>query len=436
MDPELLKLILAQMNASGSSDLGGLLGMGTAPSPSSLSGAMNPETLVALGLLNPQSINAGVDAQLAELMTEYAKKNAPAPVKFEASPAVFQQSLGQWGIQPQVSPDGRLAQFNENTGNKAQDVVAAGLNAIASGKLTAEQLQAGLAQDILDNPDDYKGIQDASSLIQRTWKDFESQYKDFGNAVAKYQYETAQGVTQAGPAPTRQQAMNEYYKSIGAPQLSLLGDPSATYQFDPLTFADPAKIKALSEAVGRADTVVSRETNRVPKGMVSESEKLRQSYTAKGIEDTARAYAEKVANSKVDVASRAGAIARGAALGTTVPFLGTGLGALIGYGVGTARQSKEKGEWRDAYQQAYEREKARLEGEASKAPAVTAETLSGDLSLAKAKQYTAQKALNDELAFNQQVADLVSQGLAARGKTPFNQNLQQILAYATTPKKK
>ena len=115
--------------------------------------------------------------------------------------------------------------------------------------------------------------------------------------------------------------MSEYYKSIGAPQLSLLGDPSATYQFDPLTFADPKKLQALSEAVGRAQTVVSRETNRVPKGLVSESEKLRQSYTAKGIEDAAKTYATKVANSKVDVAGRAGAIARGAAFGSILPLI-------------------------------------------------------------------------------------------------------------------
>ena len=124
--------------------------------------------------------------------------------------------------------------------------------------------------------------------------------------------------------------MSEYYKSIGAPQLSLLGDPSATYQFDPLTFADPKKLQALSEAVGRAQTVVSRETNRVPKGLVSESEKLRQSYTAKGIEDAAKTYATKVANSKVDVAGRAGAIARGAAFGSILPSIDIVTGKQIG----------------------------------------------------------------------------------------------------------
>lgn len=436
MDLELLKLILAQMAAQGSPITDNVLtGASSLPSASSLAGAMNPETLVALGLLNPQSINAGVDAQLSKLMTEYAKKNAPAPVKFEASPAYFQNTLSPFGITAQIDPSGRLAQFNENTGNKIQDIVSAGLNAIASGRLTADQIIAGMAKDIVDNPNDYQGVQDYATQIQGAWKDFESKYKNFGDAVAKYQYDTANSAADSAIAPTRQQAMNEYYNSIGAPQLSLLGDPNAGYKFDPLTFADPNKLKALSEAVNRASTVTQRETNRVSDGMVSSASKAQDVYTAKGIDESAKAYATKVANSKVKVFDRSKSLGAAGALSTLIPFVAPV--ALSAAHLGsTGRQTEDKKKWQSTYEEAFKREKARLLADAAKQPKVSAETFSTDLRLAKAKQYTAEKALQDELSYNQQVADLVSQGLAAQGKTPFNANLQQILAYATAPKKK
>lgn len=373
-------------------------------SPSSISSVLNPEVMVASGLLDPDVLGAGITGAENQLAQEFlAETSRSVPVPLETTPMWFRDITSEYGVQAVSDPTTGRVVFAPTAGNDLSDYVATQFNAISSGDITASQAKTALA-DLVSSDERYKPFASELTNIQNSLDAFEKKSEASKNASLKYEYDVSQAAG-SGVAPTRQQAMAEYYKQIGLPQLALLGDPTATYQIPAETFLRGQKVKDLEAELAKQQSAMKRGESRYGQG-AEYATKQAEVYTQKAIADEARKRAEaKVAEIEQPIK----------------PWQRQ-------YAVQFNREKDE------AYKRFYDAAVREL----SQKPVsgVSISNLSPDYGLAKAKAYTAEKALTAEQERAAKVAELVSQGLAARGKTPFNAQLEQLLGYAITSKTK
>ena len=393
-------------------------------SPSSITSALNPEVLLASGLINPDTLGAGIAGTEQQLIQEFlAETTNNVPVPLEVTPMWFRDVTGNYGVQAVSDPaSGRLV-FAPTAGNDLSDYMATQFNAISSGEITASQAKTALA-DLVSKDEAYKPFASQLSSIQNALDAFEKKAETSNNAALKYEYDRSQAASSA-VAPTRQQALNEYYKSIGVPQLALLGDPSVGYQIPSQVFERGQKLSELEKELAKQQSAMKRGENRYGEG-AAYANKQAEVYAQKAIADEARRRAEEATSGmKSSLGWTEDPVSKVLNLASRDRFIG-GL-------FGKDSEAKMKAEKEAAYKRFYDAAVRELSKEPVKG--VTIQDLSPDYGLAKAKAYTAEKALQSEKDRAARVAELVSQGLAARGKTPFNDQLQQLLGFAVTSKR-
>lgn len=425
MDEETLKLLIQILGSQGGTtsplfNTGAQLNV----SPSSISSALNPEVLLASGLLSPNALGTGIadtEQQLYQKFLAETTKNVPVPL--ETTPRWFSDITTKYGVQSVTDPStGRIA-FAPTAGNDLSDYMSTQFNAIANGDITAQQAKTALA-DLVSTNDAYKPFASQLSNIQNTLDAFEKKNATSKDATLKYEYDLSQAAGSA-VAPTRQQALQEYYKSIGVPQLALLGDPTAGYQIPAEAFLRGQKVKDLESELLKQQSLVKRGENRYGEG-AAYANKQAEVYAQKAIADEARRRAEEATSGmKTSLGWAEDPVSKLLNIASRDRIFG-GL-------FGGDTEAKMKADKQAAYQRFYDAAVKDLSKEPVKG--VTIQDLSPDYGLAKAKAYTAEKALTAEKDRAAKVAELVSQGLAARGKTPFNDQLQQLLGYAVTSKK-
>lgn len=403
MNEEQLKLllqILGLQTGAPSSTFGASASAGV--SPSSITSALNPEVLLASGILSPDVLGAGIAGTEQQLYQKFlAETSAGVPVPLESTPMWFRDVAGQYGVQAVKDPASGRMVFAPTTGNDLSDYMATQFNAISSGEITASQAKTALA-DLVSKDDAYKPFASQLSSIQNALDAFEKRDTASKEASLKYEYDVSQAAGSA-VAPTRQQALQEYYKSIGVPQLALLGDPSMGYQIPSQVFERGQKVSDLEKELAKQQSAMKRGESRFGEQAAYET-KQAEVYTAKAIADEARKRAEsQVAKMKQPIR----------------PWEAKPL----------VQFNKEK---EDAYKRFYDAAVRELSQKPVKA--VSVQDLSPEYGSAKARAYTIEKNIAAERDRAARVAELVSQGLAARGKTPFNDQLQQLLGYALTSK--
>lgn len=422
MNEEQLRLLLQILGSQGgaASPL-----LGTAASagvtPSSITSLLNPEMLVASGLVNPAQISAGIADTEQQLLAKFlAETNAVSPKPYEASAQSLAPFTGKYGIQTAEAPGGSV-QFAPSGADDLSEYMATQYNAIASGQITAQQAKEAFARKATSS-DAYKALVPYQTQIASDLDAFEKQVGSYRNANLKWEYDNASKQSQTGPAPTRTQALTEYYKSIGAPQLALLGDPSMGYQIPAQSFADTTKLSNLEKELARQQSTAARYQNRFA-GAATEANKQAQAYTQKAIVDEARRRG-LAAQAAYDKSQETNIVDE--TVNKVIDWFSKG--RVIKDVLGTDMTDKRKKAYQDAF------DKAVKELSSQPAPTVGIGDVSKDYALAKAKEYTAAKKIADEQNRASEVARLVSEGLAARGKTPYADQLNRLLGYAVTAK--
>ena len=398
-------------------------------SPAGIKSSFSPEILMASGLVSPDVLNQLTAAQLADLTSEYAG-NIQSRLPYEASDAVLSKYTSKYLGNDIVSSFMQSAFDRISSGAETADTVLARIN---ESKETPSEVKDALAK-ITPDLDGF-----SQSVIKRN------------DALAKFEYDQQGQLNTLGPAPTAADARMALFDKLGVPQMALLGDPNAAYEFDPSNFVDKEKIAAYEKAL-RDARVAQNNARANTSGAIAQGN-LQNSYSMKALEEQARLYAENaVKDMKTNSAwtedlgsifgTTAAGIGVGAAAGAT-PTLGIGapFGAAVGGASGliggifdwaTGRNDdKYKKAKEEALKVAYDKELARLKMES---PSLNLEEMrlkySPDYRVTVENAKRAKSNIASEQAYGQQVADALAKELTSRGITPYSQNLNQLLGYA------
>ena len=398
-------------------------------SPAGIKSSFSPEILMASGLVSPDVLNQLTAAQLADLTSEYAG-NIQSRLPYEASDAVLSKYTSKYLGNDIVSSFMQSAFDRISSGAETADTVLARIN---ESKETPSEVKDALAK-ITPDLDGF-----SQSVIKRN------------DALAKFEYDQQGQLNTLGPAPTAADARMALFDKLGVPQLALLGDPNAAYEFDPSDFVDKEKMAAYENAL--RDARVAQNSARADTSGAIAQGNLQNSYSMKALEEQARLYAENaVKDMKTNSAwtedlgsifgTTAAGLGVGAAAGAT-PTLGIGapFGAAVGGASGliggifdwaTGRNDdKYKKAKEEALKVAYDKELARLKMES---PSLSLEEMrlkySPDYRIAVENAKRVKSNIASEQAYGQQVADALAKELTSRGITPYSQNLNQLLGYA------
>ena len=398
-------------------------------SPAGIKSSFSPEILMASGLVSPDVLNQLTAAQLADLKSEYAG-NIQSRLPYEASDAVLSKYTSKYLGNDIVSSFMQSAFDRISSGAETADTVLARIN---ESKETPSEVKDALAK-ITPDLDGF-----SQSVIKRN------------DALAKFEYDQQGQLNTLGPAPTAADARMALFDKLGVPQLALLGDPNAAYEFDPSDFVDKEKMAAYENAL--RDARVAQNSARADTSGAIAQGNLQNSYSMKALEEQARLYAENaVKDMKTNSAwtedlgsifgTTAAGLGVGAAAGAT-PTLGIGapFGAAVGGASGliggifdwaTGRNDdKYKKAKEEALKVAYDKELARLKMES---PSLNLEEMrlkySPDYRVTVENAKRAKSNIASEQAYGQQVADALAKELTSRGITPYSQNLNQLLGYA------
>ena len=403
-------------------------------SPAGVKSSFSPEILLASGLVSPETLNQLTANELMNLQSKYASS-----IQSQLPPEATDIAL--YPITSKYMGSDELSDFMRST-----------LDAIGSGKVTPAQALEKIQKDanvpkiVLDNLGQVSD--DIDSFVELVGR------RDF--AKAKFDYEQQGKVGAAGPAPTAESARLALFDKLGVPQLALLGDPSATYQFDPSMFVDKGRIASYEDAMRMPNKIL---TAAGTAGPAMQMGKLQDAYTMKGLEEQARKYAENAVRGMKtnsswteDLGSIGGATAGGAVVGGiagATPTMGIGapFGALVGGASGlvgglvdfaTGRNDeKYKKAKEDALKAAYAKELARLK---AALPSTSVESTrvkyDPEYAAARSRVNTIKSDLDKENAYGKAVASALEKELVARGLTPFKQNMNQLLSYAIQTAKK
>jgi hypothetical protein len=382
MTIEQLIALLAQMNGNFNPSLMASAMPANNVSPANIASAMSPNVLFSSGLVDPDTVDAGIASTYQQLLADWESRNN-ADLPAEASDLYLSPITSKYS--------GRTDELgifiNEALAN------------IKSGFITAEKVKAGILDGTIGAP---SGASEALVDLGPQLDDFEKRVERQNDAKLKFEITQAQkGVTSA-PAPTLEQARSKYYKDLGVPEMALLPDVSAKYQFDPSMFADKARTEQLDKLLrirqseeGRARTQFLANPLRGPQSDVP----------TEMIGDWAKKdYLAQAQSQSYPAGDPRGFLAPQTRL---------------------AEQAGAK---------AVEEWLARLGPQATMPTSnVSAQT---DYSNASRRAAVVRQAQISDAAYNQKVADLVSQKLAAAGRTPNQDVMNQLLGYAATVNKK
>jgi len=404
-------------------------------SPSGVKSSFSPEILMASGLVSPEMLNQLTATELSNLQTKYAG-NIQSRLPYEASDAVLSKYTSKYLGNDIVSSFMQSAFDRISSGAETADTVLARIN---ESKETPSEVKDALAK-ITPDLDGF-----SQSVIKRN------------DALAKFEYDQQGQLNTLGPAPTASDARMALYDKMGVPQMALLGDPNAAYQFDPSTFVDKEKMTGYENTL--RDALIAQSNARANTSGAVAQGNLQNSYSMKGLEEQARLYAENATKDMKtnsawteDLGSIVGKTAAfgaaGAAagaiptIGVGAPFagavgLGSGLVAgLVDWATGS-NDDKYKKAKEEALKAAYDKELARLKLES---PPIGLDEMrvkySPDYRIASANAHKAKTDVSLQNAYGRLVADALSQQLTARGITPYAQNLNQLLGYAVQTAKK
>lgn len=398
-------------------------------SPAGIKSSFSPEILMASGLVSPDVLNQLTAAQLADLKSEYAG-NIQSRLPYEASDAVLSKYTSKYLGNDIVSSFMQSAFDRISSGAETADTVLARIN---ESKETPSEVKDALAK-ITPDLDGF-----SQSVIKRN------------DALAKFEYDQQGQLNTLGPAPTAADARMALFDKLGVPQMALLGDPNAAYEFDPSNFVDKEKITGYEKAL--RDAVIAQNNARANASGAIAQGNLQNSYSMKALEEQARLYAENATKDMKtnsawteDLGSIFGTTAAGLGVGAAAGATPTlGIGAPFGAAVGGAsgliggivdwatgrNDDKYKKAKEEALKVAYDKELARLKMES---PSLSLEEMrvkySPDYRVTVENAKRAKSNIALEQAYGQQVADALAKELTSRGITPYSQNLNQLLGYA------
>ena len=401
MDEELKLLIAALAQQMGGSFNPSLMASAEPEnnvSPANIASAMNPNVLLSSGLVDPSTISSGIGS-------------------------VYQQMLAEWESRNQVNlpPEASDLWLSPVTSKySSNDEVSVFMNemftAIKNGTTTAEKVKAAIADNDSVAPEAVKSsYADVSVDLDKYSKLAEAQ----AQAKLKFEITNAQNGVTTAPAPTLEQARFKFYKDLGVPEMALLPDAGFGYDFDPSMFGD-------KDRASRLDKLIGEQQGFVDEGAAGAAYTQKQAdvYTAKGNAAAARAAGDKARQEYLDTNAKPDQITQ------VLDWFSRNGQGILGKAFGKDKTSERKNLATKAGEEAMKRELARL----SRVAPVSAETSRyGD---AKRSLDIYRNIQLEDDAYNQRVADLVSQKLAAQGRTPNQDAINQLLGYAATVNKK
>lgn len=377
-------------------------------SPSGVKSSFSPEILLASGLVSPETLNRLTAGELANLQAKYA-----GSIQSQLPPEASDIAL--YPITSKYMGSDDLSDFMRST-----------LDAIGSGKVTPAQaltkIQTGadVPQIVKDNLGQVSD--DIDKFVELVGR------RDF--AKAKFEYEQQGKIGGAGPAPTAESARLALFDKLGVPQMALLGDPNATYQFDPSTFVDKGRVTASNDALRQA--MMGLDAARGNTAGAIQQGKLEQSYAGRAMQEQARLAGERAANA-MQQGPTAGDKAR-AVFGAALPFVG---GPLNFRNTLQSKQDELNTAIDAARQAAMDKELARLKADL---PPTSDEAMrikySPEYRTAKANVGRAKAGASLENAYGRLVANALEQELVNRGITPYSQNVNDLLGYSIRTAKK
>ena len=366
-------------------------------SPANIASAMNPNVLLSSGLVDPSTIASGIGSVYQQMLAEWeGQNNTKLPP--EASDLYLSPVTSKY-----VSNDEVSTFMNEM------------FNAIKNGTTTAEKVKAAIATNTSSAPDAVKANQvDIGVDLDRFSKLAETQ----ANAKLIFDIKQQQAGASTTPAPTIGQARFKFYKDLGAPEMALLPDAGVGYDFDPSLFADKATSELLSSQIAKQEGLARR-----TKGASDYTQSQTDVYTAKGNAAAAKAAGDKARQEYLDANAKPDQITQ------VLDWFSRNGQGILGDVFGKDKTSERKNLATKAGEEAMKRELARL----SKIAPVSVETPYTQANQNLLRLRGAQASAD---TYNQQVADLVSQKLAAQGRTPNQDAINQLLGYAATVNKK
>jgi hypothetical protein len=380
-------------------------------SPAGVKSAFDPEILFSSGLVTPQILNQLTASQLAGLQSKYSS-DIQSRLPYEASDMVFAPITNKYLGDDDLSSFMR-GTFNVlNSGNKSLTQV---LEDIQNGYITNSQgTKVNIPEVIKTN---FAGV-------QQDLTDYVKLAEGRNSALSKFQYDQQGKLDTLGPAPTVQDARMAMFKEMGVPQLGLLGDPNATYQFNPSDFVDKEKLGAAQGVLAQA--LQNQGMVRGQTGGAVQQGKLEQSYAMKAIEEAVR-KAGDAAVSGMQQGPTAGDKAR-AVFGAGIPFVGGGLNL---FNTLNNKQNDLDTAMQGARDAAMKKERDRLMLELLPTTDESARIkYSPEYRNALAQSNRARTGVSMENAYGRIVAETIARRLAEAGKTPFQQNMNDLLGYA------
>ena len=392
---ELIALLAQQMGGNFNPSLMASAMPANNVSPANIASAMNPNVLLSSGLVDPYTIQNGIGS-------------------------VYQQMLAEWESRNQVNlpPEASDLWLSPVTSKySTNDEVSAFMNemfaAIKNGTTTPERVKAAIASKDSLAPDAVKAAySDISVDLDKYGKLAEAQ----AQAKLKFEITNAQKGTTTAPVPTLEQARFKFYKDLGAPEMALLPDAGVAYQFDPKLFANKETTDLLGGQIAKQEGLARR-----TKGASDYTQSQTDVYTAKGNAAAAKAAGDRARQEYLDANAKPDQITQILDYASRDKIFG----GLFGKDKTTERKNAAS----KAGEEAMKRELARL----SKMGTVSVETPYKQSQQNLLRLRGAQAAQD---SYNQRVADLVAQKLAAQGRTPNQDAINQLLGYAATVNQK
>ena len=394
---ELIALLAQQMTSINPNLLASAMPINNV-SPANIASAMSPNVLLSSGLVDPSTIKSGIAGTYQEMLADWESRyNATLPP--EASDLYLSPVTSKYS--------GRTDELgifiNEALAN------------IKSGYTTAEKVKTGILKGDIGAP---SGAAEALVDLGPELDDFEKRVDRQNEAKLKFEITQSQAGVDAAPPPTLQQARQKFYKDIGAPEMALLPDAGTPYEFDPSLFADKETSDLLSSQIAKQEGFARR-----TKTGSDYTQKQADVYTAKGNQFAAQAAGDKARQAYLDANAKPDQITQ------VLDWFSRNGQGILGNAFGKDKTSERKMLADEAGKQAMVRELARL----NKVAPVSVETPYKQFQQNLLRLRGAQAS---EDAYNQEVADLVAQKLAAKGRTPNQDIMNQLLGYASTVNKK
>ena len=270
LTPEQQRILISLLEQTGGQTYSGLpKGVTTA----GLNRQFDPRSLFLGGGVSAETIHQGIADAYTSLLNEYNTKIA-GPNAYKTSDAFLGAIPSKW------------------TGTDAVSVwMGEAFDNILQGNATVD----GIKITIGDTP---KEVQDAVSSgvlpIYKDLEDFADTADTYNSAVAEQEYNRGQNAGTVGPAPTMTDARRKYYEDAGAPEMALLPDPSAQYEFDPSTFIDNStgQYSEAQRILADRQDALSRMMSGPQMSSAIEQNKLAESYRMKALQAEAQKYAE------------------------------------------------------------------------------------------------------------------------------------------------